>query len=600
MPSPTPPSRGLRRVVAAIESRPRLTVAVAAVLPFLGTLGYPSILDDGWAALDNPLVWSLRNVGRIFFEPYGFAGDPSLGGPYRPITTLTYALDYAVHGRWTPGFHAVNVALHALASVLVWALARRLLRTALPDRAERGALLCGLLFALHPAHVEAVATIFGRTEPLAAVFTLGALLAALRWREAPWRLPVAVLLLTLGVLSKEIAVVAPALFLLVAFAAPGAAGLQVRPGLRDTARRRALLVAAGISAALALSAVPYLLVRGLDLGAPPVARWFPVGTPRSHVALTMSRVLGEYLRILAFPSFLGGDFAYAVRIPTLSAPDAAFWTATVAWVATLGAGAALLVSRRAPLEGAGLLWAFVALTPVMHLVPVGVLLAERLLYLPSAGFCLAAGAALARLAPANAAPPPLGRRARLALALPVAVAGLLAVRTVARTLDWRSPVALWESEAAKAPRHVVVNNNLAAAYSARGEHARAAERLEIALAENPWYWRAWVNLGIARRHLGQRERALAAFQRGVELAPGQPEPLLHLALFLEADGDVDGAVARLARARSLRPEDATLARTQGEILLRAGRREEARAALEAALRLDAHDAASRRLLDGLR
>ncbi len=232
MRAPTAPSSPWRRLPAGLERRPRLTVALAAVLPFLLTLGNQPVLDDGWAALDNPLVWSLRNIGRMFTELYGFAGGPTVQGLFRPITTLTYALDYALHGRWMPGYHAVNIALHALASVLVLALARRLARAAMPERADRLALLAGLLFALHPAHVEAVGTIFGRTEPLAAVFTLGALLLALRWRDAVWRLPAAVLLLALGVLSKEVAVVAPALFLLAALATPEAAGLGARPGLR--------------------------------------------------------------------------------------------------------------------------------------------------------------------------------------------------------------------------------------------------------------------------------------------------------------------------------------------------------------------------------
>ncbi len=606
MDAPAPASLP-RRALAAVEARPRLWVALAAVVPYLGTLWDPPILDDGWAALDNPLVWSLRNVGRIFRELYGFAGDPSVRGPYRPVTTLSYALNYAVHGRWTPGFHAVNLALHALSSVLLWTLVRRLARAAFPARADRAALLAGLLFALHPAHVEAVATIFGRTEPLSAAFALGALLLALGWREAAWRLPAAVLVLVGGVLSKEVAVVTPALFILLAWAAPEAAGLSARPGLAGAKSRRALLGAAGVAGALSLSAAPYFLVRGLDVSVAPVARWFPLGTPPWHVFLTMSRVLGEYLRILAFPSFLGGDFAYAARIPTLTAPNASFWIATAAWVAALAAGTALLLSRRAPLEGAGLLWTLVGLTPVLHLIPVGVLLAERLLYLPSAGFCLAAGVALARLLPAAAETVPpepapgaaLARARRSGVAVAAAILALLGARTVARTLDWLSPVAFWESELEKAPRQVVVNNNLAVALSDRGDDARAAERLEVALAEQPGYWRAWVNLGIARRHLGQRQRARAAFQRAIQIAPRETSPLLHMALFLEDEGDSAGASALLARARALKPEDASLARTQGEVLLRAGRREEARAALEHALRLDPHDAESRRLLDGL-
>ncbi|HET8539590.1 MAG TPA: tetratricopeptide repeat protein [Anaeromyxobacter sp.] len=625
MPPPSAPPSLLRRAVRAVERRPRLAIAVAAAVPYALTLGNPPVLDDGWAALDNPLVWSLRNVGRMFAELYGYAGNPSVRGPYRPITTLSYALNYAVHGRWTPGFHAVNVALHVLASVLLWALVRRLGRAALPGRGDRAALVAGLLFAVHPAHVEAVATIFGRTEPLAASFTLGALLVALRWRDAAWRLPAAVLLLTGGVLSKEFAILAPAIFLLLAWAAPGAAGLGARPGLGAPAGRRALLSAAAVAAALALAAIPYFAVKGLDVAVAPVARWFPVGTPGGHVALTMSRVLGEYLRILAFPSFLGGDFAYAARLPTLTAPTPGFWIATAAWAAALAGGLWLCASRRAPLEGAGVLWTIGTLTPVLHFVPVGVLLAERLLYLPSAGFCLAAGVGIARLLPATStatatsmsgggnppsspAPHPpdgagrgegAGPRARTAAVLAIAVLAVLAARTVARTLDWRSDVALWESELEKAPSEVVVNNNLAVAYTARGEYAKAARRLEVALAVHPRYWRAWVNLGIARRGLGDAAGARAAFERAVEIAPAETSPLLHLALFLEAQGDRARAAATLARARRMQPEDAHLARWHAQVLLRAQRTDEARAALEDAIRLDPKDAESRRLLAGL-
>lgn len=597
------PTRSLAgRAAGAVEARPRLAIAIAAAVPYALTLGNPPVLDDGWAALDNPLVWSLRNVGRMFTELYGFAGSASVRGPYRPITTLSYALDYAAHGRWTPGYHAVNVALHVVSSLLLWALARRLARVALPGRGDRAALVAGLLFAVHPAHVEAVATIFGRTEPLAAGFALGALLLALGWREAWWRLPAAVLALACGVLSKEVALVTPAIYALLAWAVPGAAGLDAPPGLAGRARRRALASAAGVAAALALAAIPYFAVKGLDVAVAPVARWFPVGTPGAHVALTMSRVLGEYLRILVFPAFLGGDFAYAARIPTLSAPTAGFWLATVGWALALAAGLGLWASRRAPLEGAGILWTLGALTPVLQIVPVGVLLAERLLYLPSAGCCLAAGVAIARLLPATATPAPSPGRAaarRAAAALALGLVAILAVRTVVRTLDWRSAVGFWESELAKAPRDVVVNNNLAVAYTARAQYARAVERLQVALADHPAYWRAWVNLGIARRGLGDAAGARAAFRRAVEIAPDETAPLLHLALFLDAEGDRAAAADLLARARRMQPLDAQLARTAGEVLLRAGRVEEARAALLDAVRLDPKDAESRRLLGGI-
>jgi len=615
----------------ALAARPRLLVALAAVLPFLGTLGNEPVLDDGWAALDNPLVWKLSNVGRIFQELYGYAGDPTVRGPYRPLTTLSYALNWAVHGRWTPGFHAVNVALHALASLMVLAVARRLFRAAAEagasapagawrvQRWERPALLAALLFALHPCHVEAIATIFGRTEPLSASFALGALWLALGWCEAPWRLPAAVLVLSAGVLSKEIALVTPGLFLLAALAVPGGAGLAAPPGLGTPGGRRAALQAGGVAAALSLSVIPYLLGKGTSLAALPNARWFG-DAPGASVALTMSRVMGEYWRILAFPTFLGGDFAYAARLPTIHAPTPGFWVATAAWLALLAAGAWLLLSRgprRAPLVGAGILWTFAGLLPVMQIIPVGVLLAERLLYLPSAGFCLAVAACFERLtadAPAPEAAP--GRRkGKAAAAAPprpwwqpppaVAHAGLgvvlalLAGRTVARTLDWRTSETVWESELEKAPREVVVNNNLAVAYSRRGEYRLARERLKVALEVSPAYWRAWVNLGIAEQRLGDGAAARRAFERAMQLAPTFHDPPYWLATLATEEGRLEEAAALMGKAAALSPEQGWLARKQGEALLAVGRRDEAAAALRRAVQLDPRDGEARRLLEGL-
>jgi tetratricopeptide (TPR) repeat protein len=592
-----------------VAARPRLAVALAAIVPFLFTLRNPLVLDDGWTSVDNPLVWSLRNVTRIFSELYGYAGDASVRGPYRPVTTLSFALDYALHGRWLPGYHLVNVALHAAASVLSWALALRLARAADPNRAPRVALLAGLLFALHPAHVESIATIFGRTDLLAVVFALGAFIFALEaaqrtgLRAAAW-LALATVVLTCGVLSKEVAVVVPALFFLAATLLPGAAGLPTRPGLTTTGARRALLRAALFAAPLALAFVPYRLGHGPGLAVAPVARWFPVDTPPLHVVLTMSRVMGEYLRILVLPAFLGGDFAYAARIPTLTGPTLALGLATVAWLSSLGAAA--LLWRRGPLVSLGLLWIPVGLAPVMNvLVPVGVLLAERLLYLPSVGFCLAAGAALARLGPlcdetagvlAAAHPRAPDAARRLLSALPAAALALLLVRTELRVQDWTSGVRFWESELAKAPHEVVVNNNLAVALTSRAQPARAIPLLEGTLAEHPTYWRAWVNLGIARHLTGDPAGSRRAFEEAARLAPQSADPPRFLARLLESEHDVPGAVAALLRARRNAPEQAALARELGALLLRADRPAEARAQLDDAARLDPADAQARALL----
>ena len=590
-----PPSgQWRRRLAEGALARPMLTAALAAAGASANTLPNQPVLDDGWAVVANPLVRAF-DVAGIFREQAGFAAGETLIGPYRPVATLTNALSYWLHGSAPGGYHVVNVSLHVAVTILVLVLARRVLAALVPGRASTGALGAALLFALHPVHVEAVAPLVARADLLAAAGGIGALLLALGRGERWWRLPAAVALLALAILSKETAVAVPGLYALVALAVPAAAGLPARPGLSRPEGRRALAALAGVTVALGLALVPYLLLRPGAAVAPGVASWF-FGRPRTVVALTMTRALAEYLRLLVWPLDLMTDFGYAERIPfteRLGWPPA---LATLAWGSVAVAGLASL--RRSPLRAIGLLWAFVALAPVLNVVPVGVLMAERFLYLGSVGFCLWAGQWPAALAEAatRAGRPWLARRLP---ALALVVLALLAARTVARNADWRDPIALYEAELRHAPRNVTVNNNLAVAYLGRGETTRAVERLEVALAVAPGYWRAHVNMGICRHRLGDLAGARAAFARASAISPGAASPRYFDALVLEDLGDLEGALAELGRAESRDRNDPSTPVAQAKLLTRLGRTGEARARLERALALDARHEEARRLLDGL-
>jgi Flp pilus assembly protein TadD len=394
-----------------------------------------------------------------------------------------------------------------------------------------------------------------------------------------------VALLALGILSNEGAAVTPLLYGIVALALPGAAGIGGRPGLRDPAGRSALLRVVAVSATLALALVPYLVLRGLPRGVPLEAQWL-AGVPRSTVTFTTSRILAEYLRIFSFPTFLGTDFAYAARVPLIREPGLGLLLATAAWLPVVVG--ALLLLRRFPLPSAGLLWSLAALLPVLHLFPIGVLMAERLTYLPSAGFCLAAAAMVGSV-----------RRSPFIVAAALVLVGLLGIRSAVRAADWRSDLALWESELPKAPNDVVVNNNLAVSYSSRGEYAKAIPVLEHAIRVAPGYWRAHVNLGVAAQGLGDRDRARQAHLTAIRMAPGLSSPLFFYSRFQADEGDLAGAVATLAVARRIAPEEARLATAQGQHLARLGRVAEARASFEAALAIDPADGEAKAGLAGL-
>src|SRR3989442_5687044 len=242
-----------------------LAVAASAVVVYLGALWNGFVWDDQVIVLGNPLVQTWAGLATAFANPYW---PPFVGGYlYRPLTVLTYVLDWHIGGAaW---FHAVNLLWHAGVSALVAVLARRW-------AGDAAALVAGMLFAVHPVHVEAVANVVGRAELMAAAFTLLAVYAALEADRPVW----SAVCWALGLLSKEVAVVAPALVvagwgLLGAGGAGGAGGRGSGGGasLRRPPRRR-----------MVTYAVCWLLagpgcVAGRGAGLDPAARSHDLGPP---------------------------------------------------------------------------------------------------------------------------------------------------------------------------------------------------------------------------------------------------------------------------------------------------------------------------------
>jgi len=401
-----------RRVYAA--------VAAVAIVVHLGALWHRFAIDDHPIIYWNELVHSLDGIWRSFGMPYWPA---DLGGRmYRPLVLATYSIDWQLGGAgW---FHAVNLAWHAGASVIVAMLARRWLSV-------MGALAAGLLFAVHPVHVEAIASVVGRSELMAAAFACLAVYAALIRRSVVW----SAVAFAAGLLTKENAAVVPGLIALgwlLGFDAP------------PPARRRMIAYAAS-----------WVIVGGLYAA----ARWAvlhpfsqysnagPIFIEQGELAVRLTGVyaLSDVLRLLVFPLTLRVDYSPAERSIVLSPLDPRFllglacfalWALLFVWAWRRG--------RR--VEAFGLGWTGVALLPVANLLfPIGVLVAERALYLPSVGVVLAAGALFQRLEPRG------GRYWGLLILLVVA-GGL---RSALRVPVWRSDTTVTLSILEDAPRSFV-------------------------------------------------------------------------------------------------------------------------------------------------
>lgn len=422
-----------------------LAVALCALVPHLLSLWNGFAMDDLYIIVWNPVVHSGQGVWRAFVAPYW---PPDYGGwMYRPLPVATFAADWLLGGAaW---FHAVNLLWHAGATMAVAALARRWGEWA--GRAgDMAALAAGLIFAVHPVHVEAIANTVGRAELMAALFALLAVYAALVRGSVGWSL----LALLGGLLSKENAIVAPALV-----AWGWAVGIG-RPPPTPPGRRRMLAFIAGWG--LVIGA--YLVVRSAVLH--PYTRFealAPVFTGAGGVGVRLTAIaaLADVARLLVYPLTLRVDYSPAVRTLVPSFLDGRF----LLGVACLAAWAVLVAvawRRGRRVEAFGLGWIAIAFVPVANLLfPTGVLLAERTLYLPSAGLAFAAGAAVARLRP---------DRLRIVLALIVVAGG---IRAALRVPVWRDDVAVTQSILEDSPDSYRGPARMAALYQSHRQPDRA-------------------------------------------------------------------------------------------------------------------------------
>jgi hypothetical protein len=421
-------------------------VAICAILPHVLALWNGFAMDDLYIIAWNPLAHSLSALWRAFAVPYW---PPDLGGQmYRPLPLATYALDWAIargHPAW---FHALNLVWHAGVTVAVAAVARRWAGFV-------AGVIAGLLFAVHPVHVEAIANVIGRGELMAALGVCLAVYFALV-RE---NIGLSALALAAGLLSKENAIVAPALI---------AWGWMV--GINRPARARMLAYAGSWLAIVAV----YVPLRALILH--PYARLHataPVFLGESFVAgrLTAVAALWDVLRLLIAPLTLRVDYSPGERTIVHTILDGRFVLGLgclALWAALLLAAWRRRESRR--VEAFGLGWIAIAFLPVANLLfSTGVLMAERTLYLPSVGLALAAGAALSRFPP---------DRLRPVIAVLV-LAG--AIRSAFRVPVWRDEVTVTMSILEDSPRSYRGHARVAAIYQSHRQPERALAELRTAM-----------------------------------------------------------------------------------------------------------------------
>lgn len=534
------------------------TALLSAALVFCAALAVhapalsPNLLwDDARYIGGNAFIADCSSLGTVL-NPVNLVKVLPVPLSARPLVNASLIAD-ACAGSGPYGMRVTSLLLHAFNAALLFALLLAL------SGSVPASLFGALVLAVHPAAAEAVNVLSFRSHLLGFFFFVAALaFAVLNGRKAGLaRAATGAACCFLALMSVETALVLPAAALLAVYFDSGREGLK-----------RSL----PLFAALAAVAVFYLWFRAPRSGyaiagvaspgitAPSLlypAYLFPGGTAApaqeftapawravygtaSANLFTMANVALSYLAALVLPLGLSPDYSPPVITSLRGGLPAA------AGCALFLAGGIFLYSRKR-LAGLGLLLVFTALLPALNFWPVYNLRADRYLYLPLAGFALAAAAGF-RYCLAG------GGKRRAAAALALLWLALLAAVTVRRAPDFRDDLHFFSAAVKREPGAARAHANLAAAWMREGNLPAAAAEAGRAAALDPANPQLRLRFAYTLAAGGRAGEALAEADKALKGAPGSAAAL-YLSGLLRLKTDRPGALALLRRADAAAPQN---------------------------------------------
>lgn len=515
------------------------------------------IYDDRPIILENPLIRSLPRSLHLFTTAYWGSDigrpQPLKGSLYRPLTGISYALNYAVVGAKPLLFKFTNVLLHLLFVFLLFALARRW------GWSELQAFWTALFFAVLPIHVEAVTNIVGRAEILASIFVVSGWLLLFQEKDKR-RQAIGLLCYALALLSKETgASMLPILVL---------SELWISKDRKGVAKERwPLWLSLFGVLAIYLSAKKLVLGQALATGG---SDYF-ASTADGLRVLTMGKFfLLHYLKPLVSGTGLMADFSRPA-FPDAALHDVFAWAGLCLWFGAFATSGYFAFAKQSKPAWAGFIF-FGLLMPMSNLIlPLEVVGAERFLYLPSIGFCLAAGYFFGK--------------SKGGWTLAVALSLLWSVQTIARNRTWLTPRHFWETLAKDSPRNPRAWNGFGMVQMQEKRFPEARAMFQKALQLDPFLVDAQYNLAELLFFEGNLKEAEAAFIAFLQNHPWEKDSLLYLAVIADQQKDWPKAIWYYGTVLKLDPFNLTARRNRGLVFCRQKRIAECREDLEEYLRI---------------
>jgi tetratricopeptide (TPR) repeat protein len=422
---------------------------------------------------------------------------PSWISPVRPVLMFSYWANVQISRTSTFSFHAVNLAIHVITAVFGFFVMGRLLEWAGME-AQRRKWFAGFgaaLFLLHPLQTESVAYIAGRSEALSGMFALASI-TVFFYRRSPaisWSAAFAVLLLFgAALLSKEQAIVVPAVLLLTDFWWDPAFSPK---GIFRNRKLYGLMAAGGVTGVVLFRK----LILGQGTGG---SAGFGI-MPWYQYLFTQFRALWVYIISFVWPTNLNVDWDFEISRSILE------HGAVIGLVGLAAAGwAAWHYRNRFRLAGYGYFLFLIFLLPTSSILPIKDPVADRRMYLPSIGLTLIAIDFLSRW------------RVNRQVLAGVGVAVLMAMSAIthARAMVWTDPITLWEDTVAKSPGKSRTHFQLAQTYAFAGRYDLAVPEFEKTAALTTPTFDLLLDWGLAYDGAQQYSKALEKLRQAVSIA----------------------------------------------------------------------------------
>jgi protein O-mannosyl-transferase len=494
--------------------------------------------DDHGLILENKYSVEGTDFIEIFTHNYRFGAGKTSDGLYRPLANLTYVINTKGDPPDPKPFHLFNVIINALNSVLLFFVFMNLFKN--PGLS----FISALIFALHPIHSESVANIAGRPEILFTLFLLSSWLAFNLLKNIYLSAIISSIILFLGLLSKETAIVFPFILISIDFI--------LKKSVFN--KKYALKILILCSSILLYMLIRWLVLGSSSMGNPPKFIDNPIAAsdPIERISTALAVML-KYITLLIAPVKFSSDYSY-FSIPIYKNPFNAMTIISVLFT-TLAIIFSFVKRKVFPELLIGIIIFIFPYLLISNIIfPIGTIMGERFMYLPSAGVSLILGTVLLKIRSNNK---------KIGTIIIIVLLCAFSFKSYTRNADWYDDNTITKKDLSSYPMNVklLVNNGIISAKN--GDYSTAEKYYKKALEIYPDFNDANTAYGKLNYDRGNYPESIKYYSSAIEIEPYNKQIIFDYAMVLINSGNIYDAEKFLEEKIKILPESPQIYQAYG-------------------------------------